>query len=122
MKRLLLFLLLLALGFAVLHFAVADDRPATAGTAPSAERQVPQGQPIRLQGGSSGMTAQMSGPLKIVQTRLVPTADGKRKEPCMLGPKADCNGCGCIVPFLTRAQQERSDILVDLTRSAMRWL
>ena len=43
MKRLLLFLLLLAVGFAVLHFAVDDDRPATAGAAPSAERQVPQG-------------------------------------------------------------------------------
>jgi MoaA/NifB/PqqE/SkfB family radical SAM enzyme len=57
-------------------------------------------------------------------SRVAPSLgpDGKRKEPCMLGPKADCNGCGCIVPFLSRAQQERSDILVDLTRSAMRWL
>jgi MoaA/NifB/PqqE/SkfB family radical SAM enzyme len=48
--------------------------------------------------------------------------DGTRKEPCMLGPKADCDGCGCIVPFLTRAQQERGDILMDLTLGAMRWL
>jgi hypothetical protein len=88
-RRLLLFLLLLAVGFAVLHFAVADDRPATAGTAPSVERQVPQGQPIRLQGGTSGMTASISGPLKIVQTRLVPTADGKRKEPVYTLESAD---------------------------------
>jgi MoaA/NifB/PqqE/SkfB family radical SAM enzyme len=57
-------------------------------------------------------------------SRVAPSLgpDGKRKEPCMLGPKADCNGCGCIVPFLTRAQEERAGILIDLTRSAMRWL
>jgi len=57
-------------------------------------------------------------------SRVAPSLgpDGTRKEPCMLGPKADCNRCGCIVPFLTRAQQERSDILIDLTRNALRWL
>jgi MoaA/NifB/PqqE/SkfB family radical SAM enzyme len=56
-------------------------------------------------------------------SRVAPSLgpDGRRKEPCMLGPKADCNRCGCIVPFLTRAQQERADIVVDLLRDAVRW-
>ncbi len=40
--------------------------------------------------------------------------DGRRKRPCMLGPKADCDRCGCIIPFITRAQVDRSEILRDL--------
>lgn len=27
------------------------------------------------------------------------TALGQRKEKCMMGKKADCSRCGCIVPF-----------------------
>jgi MoaA/NifB/PqqE/SkfB family radical SAM enzyme len=52
-------------------------------------------------------------------SRVAPSLgpDGTRKEPCMLGPKADCDRCGCIVPFLSRAQQERGDILIDLARA-----
>jgi MoaA/NifB/PqqE/SkfB family radical SAM enzyme len=40
--------------------------------------------------------------------------DGRRKRPCMLGPKADCDRCGCIIPFITRAQVDRGEILRDL--------
>jgi MoaA/NifB/PqqE/SkfB family radical SAM enzyme len=40
--------------------------------------------------------------------------DGRRKRPCMLGPKADCDRCGCIIPFVTRAQVDRREILRDL--------
>jgi MoaA/NifB/PqqE/SkfB family radical SAM enzyme len=42
--------------------------------------------------------------------------DGEIKRPCMLGPKADCARCGCIVPFVTRAQFDRRLILEDLWR------
>jgi hypothetical protein len=31
----------------------------------------------------------------------------------MLGPKADCDRCGCIIPFVTRAQIDRKEILRD---------
>jgi len=40
--------------------------------------------------------------------------DGRRKFPCMLGPKADCERCGCIIPFVTRAQIDRKETLLDL--------
>jgi MoaA/NifB/PqqE/SkfB family radical SAM enzyme len=40
--------------------------------------------------------------------------DGKPKRPCMLGPKADCDRCGCIIPFVTRAQVDRREILRDV--------
>jgi len=44
---------------------------------------------------------------------LVLGPDGERKRPCMLGPKADCDRCGCIIPFVTRAQVDRKEILRD---------
>lgn len=47
-------------------------------------------------------------------TALCLGPDGKRKAPCMLGPKADCTRCGCIIPFVTRAQVDRREILSDL--------
>jgi MoaA/NifB/PqqE/SkfB family radical SAM enzyme len=40
--------------------------------------------------------------------------DGRRKFPCMLGPKVDCDRCGCIIPFVTEAQVNRVEILRDL--------
>jgi Fe-coproporphyrin III synthase len=48
------------------------------------------------------------------QHALVLGPDGRRKRPCMLGPKADCDQCGCIIPFITRAQVDRREILTDL--------
>jgi len=47
--------------------------------------------------------------------------DGQRKRPCMLGPKADCDRCGCIIPFVTRAQVDRKEIVKDLWRGVRRW-
>ena len=35
----------------------------------------------------------------------------------MLGPKADCARCGCIIPFVTRAQIDRRAILRDAWES-----
>lgn len=39
---------------------------------------------------------------------------GKLKEPCMLGPKADCDRCGCVVPFYLKSLTDRKLILRDL--------
>ncbi|MBC7542832.1 MAG: radical SAM protein [Candidatus Sericytochromatia bacterium] len=34
-------------------------------------------------------------------------AQGQAKAPCILGPKADCERCGCVVPFMLRALKGR---------------
>ena len=79
MKRLLLFVLLLVLGFVALHFAVGDDAPATAGTGSRPDRpRPPPGEPIRVQAGGVGV--QLIGPQRFGHQRLVQTADGSRKE------------------------------------------
>lgn len=39
---------------------------------------------------------------------------GGAKKPCMLGPKADCDRCGCIVPFYLRSLTDRKLVLDDL--------
>lgn len=36
---------------------------------------------------------------------------GERKIPCVIGPKADCDRCGCIVPFSLRAWKLPSNLL-----------
>ncbi|MCC6750366.1 MAG: hypothetical protein IT371_22060 [Deltaproteobacteria bacterium] len=48
--------------------------------------------------------------------------DGERKTPCMLGPKADCDRCGCIIPFITRAQVDRREVLRDVVGDLRRAL
>ena len=40
--------------------------------------------------------------------------DGVQKEKCMMGPKADCDRCGCVVPFYLASLTDRSRILGDL--------
>lgn len=39
---------------------------------------------------------------------------GGTKKPCMLGAKADCDRCGCIVPFFLRSLTDRRLVLQDL--------
>lgn len=39
------------------------------------------------------------------------TTMGDLKEKCMLGPKADCDRCGCVVPFYLRHRVEKSSII-----------
>lgn len=39
---------------------------------------------------------------------------GMPKEPCMLGPKADCDRCGCVVPFYLRSLTDRKLVVTDL--------
>ena len=40
--------------------------------------------------------------------------DGVQKEKCMMGPKADCDRCGCVVPFYLASLTDRGRILRDL--------
>jgi MoaA/NifB/PqqE/SkfB family radical SAM enzyme len=40
--------------------------------------------------------------------------DGIMKKPCMLGPKADCDRCGCVVPFYLASLTDRTLIVRDL--------
>ena len=50
--------------------------------------------------------------------------DGTPKEKCMMGPKADCDRCGCVVPFYLASLTDRRRILGDrgagLCRAARR--
>lgn len=39
------------------------------------------------------------------------TTTGEIKEKCMLGPKADCNRCGCVVPYYLHYRVEKPTIL-----------
>ncbi len=50
------------------------------------------------------------------------TTTGEIKEKCMLGPKADCDRCGCVVPFYLHYRTEKPTIL-QLTRDEIqkRW-
>lgn len=40
--------------------------------------------------------------------------DGITKEPCMLGPKADCDRCGCVVPFYLKSLTDRNLVISDV--------
>jgi sulfatase maturation enzyme AslB (radical SAM superfamily) len=50
--------------------------------------------------------------------------DGALKEKCMMGPKADCDRCGCVVPFymasLTDRRRIASDVATQLGHAARR--
>jgi len=48
--------------------------------------------------------------------------DGIMKEPCMLGPKADCDRCGCVVPFYLRSLTDRNLIVKDVATTLNRKL
>jgi MoaA/NifB/PqqE/SkfB family radical SAM enzyme len=43
--------------------------------------------------------------------------DGIMKEPCMLGPKADCQRCGCVVPFYLKSLTDRKGVIRELMRT-----
>jgi len=43
--------------------------------------------------------------------------DGIMKEPCMLGPKADCDRCGCVVPFYLKSLTDRNLIVKDVLKT-----
>ena len=39
---------------------------------------------------------------------------GKKKDQCMMGADADCDRCGCVVPFYLRQQTERANIMKEV--------
>lgn len=41
-------------------------------------------------------------------------ADGILKEKCMMGPEADCDRCGCVVPFYMASLTDRKLIVEDV--------
>jgi MoaA/NifB/PqqE/SkfB family radical SAM enzyme len=41
--------------------------------------------------------------------------DGRQKEKCMMGEKADCDRCGCVVPFYLASLVDRRLIARDVT-------
>lgn len=43
--------------------------------------------------------------------------DGTMKEPCMLGPKADCHRCGCVVPFYLTSLTDRTLVVRDVAKA-----
>jgi len=47
-------------------------------------------------------------------TSLALGPDGIPKEPCMLGPKADCTRCGCVVPFYLKSLTDRNLVISDV--------
>lgn len=47
-------------------------------------------------------------------------ASGKHKGKCVMGDEADCDRCGCVVPFYLRSLTDRTLILSDLAASAKR--
>ena len=46
--------------------------------------------------------------------------DGVLKEPCMLGPKADCDRCGCVVPFYLKSLTDRKLVVRDIASNLWR--
>jgi Fe-coproporphyrin III synthase len=47
---------------------------------------------------------------------------GEPKEKCMMGPKADCDRCGCVVPFYMASLVDRRMILEDTAQAVARTL
>ena len=47
---------------------------------------------------------------------------GERKEKCMMGPKADCDRCGCVVPFYMASLVDRRMIVEDAAHAIARTL
>jgi len=46
-------------------------------------------------------------------------ASGRSKGKCVMGEKADCDRCGCVVPYYLRSLTDRRQILADLGREAI---
>lgn len=46
-------------------------------------------------------------------------AGGRQKGKCVMGDQADCDRCGCVVPYYLRSLTDRELILADLGRDAL---
>ncbi len=45
---------------------------------------------------------------------------GKVKNPCVMGPKADCSRCGCIVPFSVKAWKKPGNLFREIFEGSKR--
>ena len=45
---------------------------------------------------------------------------GGMKQPCMMGPKADCSRCGCVVPFYLKSLTDRKLVLRDAVAAVLK--
>ena len=45
---------------------------------------------------------------------------GNLKQPCMMGPKADCNRCGCVVPFYLKSLTDRRLVLGEMMKCMLK--
>jgi hypothetical protein len=52
-----------------------------------------------------------------VKHGLALDAAGQVKLPCVIGEKADCIRCGCIVPFSIKAWKKPSNLLKEIWMS-----
>jgi Fe-coproporphyrin III synthase len=72
---------------------------------------------LRLMKSDNSRSVTDNCPFAAKSFALSPTGD--LKEPCMMGPKADCDRCGCVVPFYMKSLTDRKLILSDLAVSAV---
>jgi len=45
---------------------------------------------------------------------------GNLKQPCMMGPKADCSRCGCVVPFYLKSLIDRRLIVGEMMKGMLK--
>lgn len=48
--------------------------------------------------------------------------EGNKKKQCMMGPDADCDRCGCVVPFYLKQRTERKYILQEVWGDIKSWV
>ncbi|MBF0492394.1 MAG: radical SAM protein [Deltaproteobacteria bacterium] len=46
---------------------------------------------------------------------------GNKKDQCMMGKEADCERCGCVVPFYLKQRTERKYILQEMWADFKKW-
>ncbi|MFN7975015.1 MAG: radical SAM protein [Acidobacteriota bacterium] len=64
----------------------------------------------------SGRTKDVTDNCRFAAKAFAFSPTGEMKEKCMLGPKADCDRCGCVVPFFLYHIDTRGALLTESTR------
>ena len=67
----------------------------------------------------SDKAPEVTGHCLYVKSAFALDVAGNLKPKCVMGPKADCARCGCIVPFYLRSLTDRSQIVRDLVPDAV---
>lgn len=66
----------------------------------------------------SGRTKEVTDNCRFAAKAFTFSPTGEMKEKCMLGPKADCDRCGCVVPFFLHHIDSRGALLTEASRMA----